>query len=118
MSKQTKRVLQSNQVLTRHTTHMMMPVVQHFGRKQALIAGGYATEKMLTLDPVDNGFGITSDEYGCHCTIWENYDKLDGFEYDPEALYFVEKYVIPGPEYEDKRAGQTDVRGLLEGFSK
>ena len=50
-----------------------LPKLQFIGKKDDLIRGGFATEFMLRVDPRDNGFGITQDEYGRDVTVWENY---------------------------------------------
>ena len=84
-------LLKDSQVLVIPGSYMGMPVVNYHGKKAALIAGGFVTERMLQMSPVDNGFGITEDELGNTCTVTENYKG--------PGIYRVQKYV-----YDQERA--------------
>lgn len=97
-------------------TATTLPVAVYCGTKESLIADGIVTEKMLHLEEVDNGFGITTDEYGNDVTIVENYDGLGGYQ--------VTKYLVGGdsavPSDVDV-SGIVDVvrkRGAMEGLNK
>lgn len=76
-----------------------MPTVDYWGKKDALIRAGVVTEEMLRLDTVDNGFGVTSDDYGNDMTFIENYSG--------PGVYLVTKYI----QNQDLDAEQKDAHG-------
>ena len=76
-----------------------LQTVHYYGKKEALIRAGIVTEKMLRLSPIDNGFGITEDEFGNHMCFIENYSG--------KGVYFITLYLHNG----DRSVDEKDFRG-------
>ena len=77
----------------------VLQTVDYYGKKEALIRAGIVTEKMLRLEPIDNGFGITEDEFGNHMCFSENYSG--------PGVYHITRYL----HNDDRSADEKDFRG-------
>ncbi len=89
-------------------------VLKYCGTADELISAGTVTAKMLHMEEWDNGFGITTDEFGNHVTVWADHGG--------PGIYLITRYVENAERATDEKdfcgrsIDDVDVMPMIDGL--